>query len=261
MTVLDKILIEKAEEVKRLKAETDIRALQKQAADAAPPRSMIDALRCCSHVPIVAEIKKASPSAGTIKEMTGVASQARSYGAGGAAALSVLTDGPFFQGKLEDLSEARDSVAIPVLRKDFIVDAVQLYQSRAAGADAILLIAAALEPHHLRDLYLETVALGMTPIVEVHEESELSGVLGLDPVIVGINNRNLKTMEVSLETSIKLRPLIPKQTLVLAESGIKGPEDVSALLAAGLDAFLIGTTLMKSEDPAATLALLCRAGG
>ena len=221
---------------------------------------MIDALRSCTHVSIVAEIKKASPSAGTIKEVTDVAGQARAYENGGAAALSVLTDGPFFQGKLEDLAEARNSVAIPVLRKDFIIDAIQLYQSRAAGADAILLIAAALSPEHLRDLYLETVALGMTPIVEVHEESELSGVLGLEPMIVGINNRNLRTMEVSLETCVKLRPLIPKTSLVLAESGIKGPEDISALLDAGVDAFLVGTTLMTSGDPTATLSRLCRAG-
>jgi indole-3-glycerol phosphate synthase len=259
--VLDKILAKKSDEVNRLKAGTDILDLKRQAAEAPPQRSMIDALRACTHVPIIAEIKKASPSAGTIKPMTDVAGQARSYESGGAAALSVLTDGPFFQGKLGDLTEARSSVAIPVLRKDFIIDAVQLYQSRAAGADAILLIAAALRPDRLRDLYLETVALGMTPIVEVHEESELSAVLELDPVIVGINNRNLRTMEVSLENCVRLRPLIPEKTLVLAESGIKEPEDVDALLDAGVDAFLIGTTLMTSGDPAATLALLCRRGG
>ncbi len=177
------------------------------------------------------------------------------------AGLSVLTDGPFFQGKLEDLREARAHVALPVLRKDFIIDSIQLYQSRAAGADAILLIAAALSPTHLQELYLETVALGMTPIVEVHEESELSVVMALDPMIVGINNRNLRTMDVSLETCVRLRPLIPEGTLVLAESGIKGPDDVASLLDAGVDAFLVGTTLMKSGDPERTLSRLCRLGG
>lgn len=260
MTVLDKILAKKSDEVDRLKADSDLQALKRQAAEAAPPRSMIQALRTCPHVPIVAEIKKASPSAGTIKPMTDVSGQARSYESGGAAALSVLTDGPFFGGKLEDLIEARAGVAIPVLRKDFIIDSIQLYQARAAGADAILLIAAALTPDRLRDLYRETVALNMTPIVEVHEESELPRVLDLDPMIVGINNRNLRTMEVSLETCVKLRPLIPKTSLVLAESGIKDAGDVSALLDAGVDAFLIGTTLMKSADPSATLAVLCRRG-
>jgi indole-3-glycerol phosphate synthase len=260
MTVLEKILANKAEEVGHLKANTDIDSLRRQAADAAPARNMIAALRACGHVPIIAEIKRASPSMGTINDRTDVASQARSYEKGGAAGLSVLTDGPFFQGKLEDLCEARSSVALPVLRKDFIIDSIQLYQSRAAGADAILLIAAALGLEHLRKLYLETVALGMTPIVEVHAESELSGVMALDPVIVGINNRNLRTMEVSLETCVRLRPLIPERTLVLAESGIKGPEDVASLLDAGVDAFLVGTTLMKSGDPEGTLARLCRVG-
>jgi indole-3-glycerol phosphate synthase len=261
MTVLEDILAQKIKEVRRLIADTDANDLKRHAAAAGPVRDMIAALRSCAHVPIIAEIKRASPSAGTINDRTDVGGQARSYAIGGAAGLSVLTDGPFFQGKLEDLSEARASVRVPVLRKDFIIDPIQLYQSRAAGADAILLIAAALSRQRLRELFLETVALGMTPIVEVHEESELSDVLELDPAIVGINNRNLRTMEVSLETCMRLRPLVPAGTLVLAESGIKGPEDVALLLDAGVDAFLVGTTLMKSEDPASTLSRLCRVGG
>ncbi len=261
MTVLENILAHKAEEVGLLKAHTDINDLHRHAAEAPPVRDMIVALRSCRHVPIIAEIKRASPSLGTINDRTDVAGQARSYEKGGAAGLSVLTDGPFFKGKLEDIHEARAHVTLPVLRKDFIIDSIQLYQSRAAGADAILLIAAVLGLEHLRKLYLETVALGMTPIVEVHAESELSGVMALDPVIVGINNRNLRTMEVSLETCVRLRPLIPEGTLVLAESGIKGPEDVALLLDAGVDAFLVGTTLMKSGDPEGTLSRLCRAGG
>jgi indole-3-glycerol phosphate synthase len=260
MTVLDTIIERKSQEVDQLKAVADERSLRRLAGESPEPRNLISALKHAPHVPIIAEIKRASPSAGTIKELADVPAQARSYEHGGAAALSVLTDGPFFRGSLDDLRQAREAVKLPILRKDFIVDPIQLYESRIAQADAVLLIAAALSWAQLQELFLESVDLGMTPVVEVHDEAELSGILALRPPIVGINNRNLRTMEVNLETCLRLRPLVPMGTVILAESGISGPADVQRLLDGGVDAFLVGTTLMRSQDPSATLAELCRAG-
>lgn len=259
MTVLDRIVKEKLDEVARLGAEADASVLRARALQTGPCRDLVAALKSCPRVPVIAEIKRASPSAGKLRDLDDVASLARSYEQAGAAALSVLTDEPFFRGSLDDLIEARGSVKIPVLRKDFIVDPLQLYQSRVAGADAVLLIAAALSPRELRSLFHETLTLGMTPVVEVHNETELAGALDLDPPIVGVNNRDLATLEVDLETCVRLGPAVPAGTIVLGESGINGPEDVVTLLKAGVDAFLVGTTLMKSPDPAVALDRLCRA--
>lgn len=222
-----------------------------------PARDLIGALRTCPHVSIIAEIKRASPSAGRIRQEVMVEHQARAYQAGGAAALSVLTDGPFFGGSLEDLAEAREAVKVPVLRKDFILDPIQLYESRISGADALLLIAAVLVQDDLRTLYEEVLALGMTPLVEVHTEEELEKLLEMNPPIVGINNRNLSTLEVSLDTCRRLRHRIPPEVLVVAESGIEDPTDIELLLEAGVDAFLIGTSLMRCPDPTALLRRLC----
>jgi len=169
----------------------------------------------------------------------------------------VLTDGPFFGGSLEDLRQARDATSLPILRKDFILDPIQICEARVAGADAVLLIAAALPPKHLSSLFETAMSLGMTPVVEVHNEAELAGVLELNPPIIGINNRNLSTLQVDLETFVKLRPLIPQGILAVAESGISGPEDIAMLRAAGASAFLIGTTLMRSQDPGAALRRIC----
>ena len=258
-TVLEKILIKKRGEVQALKR-TDVAELKKQALGAPPARDFLSALRGCTHVPIIAEIKKASPSAGNLRSDVDVAAWARTYEAAGAAALSVLTDGPFFGGHLQDLAEARGAVNLPALRKDFIIDPVQLYQSRAAGADAVLLIIAALEPDQLVELFEEAQSLGLTVLVEVHKEDELEPALALDPPLLGINNRNLKTLDVSLDTCLALRPRVNNGALVVGESGIKGPEDVARLRSGGLDAFLIGTTLMKTDHPAEMLQSLCRAG-
>ena len=259
-TVLDRILDKKTEAVAELKSRRPAQELKRLAKEAPPARNFLAALRDCPRVPIIAEIKKASPSAGSIKTGVDVAVWAAEYEAGGAAALSVLTDGPFFGGDLEDLAQARDAVSLPVLRKDFIIDAAQIHESRAAGADAILLIAAALDPSLLSDLFHEATEAGLTVLVEAHTEEELAEALALNPPLLGINNRDLKTMTVSLETCLRLRPLVPEGALVAAESGIGGPEDVSRLRQGGLEAFLIGTTLMKSPDPRATLARLCTAG-
>lgn len=257
MSVLDKIVSRKREEVDRLKSETAASRLLNNLEGAPPTRNLVAALRDSSRVPVIAEIKRISPSEGTLKTGVDVLDQARSYEAGGAAALSVLTDETFFGGRLQDLTTARGAVRVPVLRKDFILDRVQLYESRAAGADAVLLIAAALEPGLMRELFIEAEQLGMTPVVEVHHERELDAVLELEPPIVGINNRDLTTLKVDLATSVRLRPLIPPGIIVLGESGIKAPEDVNRLLQAGVDAFLVGTALMRSADPEAALRDLC----
>ncbi len=222
-----------------------------------PASNFLLALKNCPHVPIIAEIKRASPSEGSLKEEVSVGILASSYREGGAAAISVLTDGPFFNGSIGDLEEARGAVDLPILRKDFIIDRAQLFESRIAGADAALLIAAALNPTQLQDLFLEAIEIGLTPLVEVHKEEELAPVLELNPPIIGINNRDLSTLKVSLETCIRLRPLIPPGVIVLGESGIEGPDDLERLLEAGMDAFLIGTTLMRSSDPKAMVSVLC----
>ena len=260
MSVLDKIVRHKGREVSRLKSENNASEMKRRAAEAAPCRDLCDALKGCPHAPVIAEIKRSSPSEGIIREVEDVGLLARSYQRGGAAALSVLTDASFFGGRLADLKSARNAVDLPVLRKDFIIDPVQLYESKISGADAVLLIAAALDPSVLGDLYREAWELGMTPLIEIHSRSELEQVLKLGPNIVGINNRDLKTLKVNLETCMNLRRMVPPETLVVGESGIRGPEDISMLRQAGIDAFLIGTSLMKSSDPAASLEMLCLAG-
>jgi indole-3-glycerol phosphate synthase len=259
MSILDEIVTEKAKDIDRLKVDFNADALRSLAAKLPPARDLIRSLRTCDRVPIIAEIKRASPSAGRLADVPHVPSLARAYEAGGAAALSVITERAFFGGGLVDLSRARKAVEVPLLRKDFILDVIQISESRIAGADAVLLIAAALTEERLKELFTETLCMGMTPLVEVHDESELDRVLELDPPIVGINNRNLTTMEVDLETCVRLRPRIPGTTLVVGESGIRGAEDIARLRAAGLDAFLVGTTLVKSKEPAAELSRLCNA--
>jgi len=257
-SVLDRIIRLKREEVARLQAAGDPGDMKARIRDLPPARDFLGALADCPHVPIIAEIKKASPSAGELKSDVQVGTWARNYRSGGAAALSVLTDGPFFNGTPDDLRAARRAVDIPVLRKDFMIDPLQIHETRLMGADAVLLIAAALAPAELADLYGLALDLGLTPLVEIHHESELKPVLDLTPRLMGINNRDLTTLEVTLETSLRLRPMIDAHTLVVAESGIQGPADVSRLLAGGLDAFLVGTTLMRAADPGAMLASLRR---
>jgi indole-3-glycerol phosphate synthase len=260
MSILDKIVNQKEQEVGRLKRENDVADMKRKAYRATDCRDLCQALRNCPHAPVIAEIKRSSPSEGSIREVGDVAVLASMYRKGGASALSVLTDEPFFGGRPVDLENARSAVDLPVLRKDFIIDSVQLYESRIMGADAVLLIAAALEASVLCDLFHEAKELGMTPLVEVHSAEELERVLKLDPDIVGVNNRNLKTFAVNLETCVELRRMIPPETIVVGESGIREPKDIAMLRRAGIDAFLIGTSLMKSPDPALTLKTLCAAG-
>ncbi|MFB3830212.1 MAG: indole-3-glycerol phosphate synthase TrpC [Bryobacteraceae bacterium] len=205
---------------------------------------------------IIAEIKKASPSKGLLAPDFDPARQATLYAQGGAAALSVLTDEPFFQGSLADLAAARAAAPLPVLRKDFTIDRRHVEQAAAAGADAILLIAAILETRELRDFRELAARHKMAALVEVHDAAELARALDSGAEIIGVNNRNLRTFEVSLETSLGLAEQMPEGVLRVSESGIHGAADVRRLMDAGYHAFLVGEHLMRSPDPAAALAAL-----
>jgi indole-3-glycerol phosphate synthase len=229
--------------------------LERRAATRAPARDFKAALT--KHAPaIISEIKKASPSKGTFTDDYRPASIARMYAAGGSAALSVLTDREFFQGDLADLEAARAAVSIPVLRKDFTIDELHVIEAAAHGADAILLIAAILETAQMTEFRELAARYGMAALVEVHNDEELDAALASGAEIVGVNNRNLRTFQVSLETSLRLVKKIPAGVVKVAESGIHSREDIATLRAAGFDAFLVGEHLMKSADPAAALKAL-----
>lgn len=219
-------------------------------------RNFADGLR--SHQPaIIAEIKKASPSKGLFSQDFQPARTASQYEAGGAAAISVLTDRHFFQGGLNDLVTARAAVNLPLLRKDFTIDKLHVLEAAAHDADAILLIAAILTAREMRDFRLLAAQFGMASLVEVHDAKELRAALDSGAEIVGVNNRNLRTFEVKLETSLDLAPLIPANVVKVSESGIHDSADVRRLMHAGYSAFLVGEHLMKSGDPAEALRRLC----
>ncbi|MBI5524240.1 MAG: indole-3-glycerol phosphate synthase TrpC [Desulfarculus sp.] len=258
-SVLARILASKRQEVAALRTATPLADLRRQALDTPAPRDFLAALKAAPGAALIAEIKRSSPSAGGINQGVAVAGQALAYALGGAAALSVLTDGPFFGGSLADLKEARAAVSLPILRKDFIIDEAQVYEARAAGADAVLLIVAALTPARLADLYALAGELGLTALIEVHGEDELAPALALKPPLLGINNRDLKTLAVSLDTCLGLRPLVPAGVTVVAESGIETPADVARLHAGGLRAFLVGSALMRAGDPRGMVASLVAA--
>ncbi len=205
---------------------------------------------------IIAEIKRASPSKGPLRPDLDPADLARAYVRGGAAALSVLTDGPFFGGSLDDLIAARNAVPVPVLRKDFLVSDYQIYEARAAGADAVLLIVRAVSPAFLRDALTLCEALRLAALVEVHDEAELETALDCGAQIMGVNNRNLKTFETSLETSLRLRSLIPEDRLMVAESGLRDRSDIQRLVSVGIGNFLIGESLVRADDPEAAVRAL-----
>ncbi len=202
---------------------------------------------------VIAEIKKASPSMGAISSDVDAGAMSRLYEDCGAAAISVLTDGKYFSGSIDDLIDVRRSVGIPLLRKDFIIHHNQIFESRVCGADAILLIVAALDDSELRDFYQIASGLGMSVLVETHTVGEIERALALDPSIIGINNRCLNTLKVDLTTSEKLRGLIPDEVCVISESGIRNKSDAIRLQKAGVNGFLVGTSIMKSENPAQTL--------
>ncbi len=260
MTILQQILNHKKEEIRRIHRLESTERLKARTVGLPPCHDLVASLKKCPHVPIIAEVKRASPSAGKFRDVDDVGRLALSYQTAGAAGISVLTDRTYFGGSLEDLCQVRRSVDVPVLRKDFILDAVQLCGARLSGADAVLLIAAALSLSELRSLYSAALSLGMTPLVEVHSEQEALQVLELEPTLIGINNRDLATLQVDLETCVRIRSVIPREITVVGESGINSPEDITRLRDAGIDAFLVGTALMKADDPGRRLSTLCGSG-
>jgi indole-3-glycerol phosphate synthase len=247
--ILDEIIARKRLRVDVLKEKDSFSELEKAASSAPLPRDFFGALQEGGMPAVIAEVKKASPSAGVIRSELNVEALVSSYEKGGAAALSVITEEDFFDGKLAYLREAKEKSYLPVLCKDFIIDPVQVFAARDAGADAILLIACVLEQDSLVNLLQTARSLGMECLVEVHNEEELDRVLPTDTRIIGVNNRNLLTFEVDLKTTIELRPLIPTDRLVVSESGINEYADIQTLAAAGIDAVLVGTSLMRSNDP------------
>lgn len=257
--VLARILARKREEVAERSARLPLAALRARAAEAPPPRGFADALQraiAAGRAAVIAEIKKASPSKGVIRADFRPAEIARSYEAGGAACLSVLTDVDFFQGADVHLQEARAACTLPVLRKDFVVDPWQVVEARALGADCILLIVAALDDAGLADLAGLAGELGMDALVEVHDADELNRAIALDPQLLGINNRSLRSFEVSLETTLSLKSAVPDSCLLVTESGIHSNRDVARMRAAGVDAFLVGEAFMRAGDPGAELMRL-----
>ena len=256
--ILNKILATKVQEVAAERAAVPQAQIEKLAADAEAPRGFIAAIRAkhAAGLPaVIAEIKKASPSKGLIRADFRPAEHAADYERAGAACLSVLTDKQYFQGSPEYLQAARAAVSLPVLRKDFIVDEYQIYQARAWGADAVLLIAAALEAAELERFEQTAHALGMDVLLEVHDEAELEKCARLTTPLVGVNNRNLRTFEVSLDQTLRLLPHLAGKTVV-SESGIRSRDDIVFMQSHGVHTFLIGETFMRADDIAAEVAKL-----
>jgi indole-3-glycerol phosphate synthase len=250
--ILKKILDTKAEEVSRRKARTPIVDLESFAESVEKPRGFYQALlgRVMMKKPaIIAEIKKASPSKGVIREDFQPVMIGQDYAMNGATCLSVLTDKEYFQGSEVYLQLVRERCPLPVLRKDFMIDPYQVYEARALGADCILLIAAALEDVQMRELAELAAKLGMDVLVEVHNEEELHRALQLDAKLIGINNRNLRTFETTLQTTLDLKAQIPEDRLVITESGIHTPDDVKLMLDNGIYAFLVGEAFMRADSP------------
>ncbi len=254
MTFLDGILARKRDEVASRRAAEPEPELAARARDAPPPRPFEAALSARGGpARLIAEVKRASPSAGAISSGLDAPAQARRYAAAGAACVSVLTDGPGFGGSLEDLAAVRAAVAVPVLRKDFVVDGYQLAEARAAGADAALLIAAALPGDALRRLADRCAALGLAALVEVHDARELEAALAAGARIVGVNNRDLRTFRVDLAVSERLLPMLPAEAKGVAESGVRTAEDARRLRRAGAANLLVGEALVRAADPGALL--------
>ena len=257
--ILQRIVAVKREEIVAGKRRRDLFSLRHDAEDRRDVRDFAGGLRAriaAGSAAVIAEIKKASPSKGVLREHFVPAEIATSYERHGAAALSVLTDVHFFQGANAYLEEARAACALPVLRKDFVVDTYQVYESRAIGADCILLIVACLDDALLHDLEAQAQALGMAVLVEVHDAGELERALRLRTPLVGVNNRNLRTFEVSLDTTLALRKYLPPDRLLVTESGILARADVQRLRDADVNAFLVGEAFMRAGDPGAALAEL-----
>jgi len=257
--VLARILAVKAEEIAAAKAARPPVAMRAAAEAAAAPRDFSGALRsalAAGQPAVIAEIKKASPSRGVLRASFDPATIAASYARHGATCLSVLTDAQFFQGSADDLARAREACSLPVLRKDFTLEAYQVYEARALGADCILLIVAALDLPRMRELEAGARALGMSVLVEVHDAAELDTALELETPLIGINNRNLRTFETRLDVTLSLLKRVPPGRVVITESGILAPEDVKLMRASHVHGFLVGEAFMRAPDPGVELARL-----
>jgi indole-3-glycerol phosphate synthase len=257
-TILDKIVATKRAEIERAKAATPLAELQAAIKDAPPVRNFFTPLAAGKPIKLIAEVKKASPSAGIIRADFDAVAIAKTYEAHGASCISVLTDEQYFQGRLEYLEQIRAAVELPVLRKDFVLDEYQAFEARAAGADAVLLIAECLDDCNLRKLFNTICALGMTPLVELYEPENLERVFDAGATLIGINNRNLRTFDVDLEHTIRLRKLVPDECVLVGESGIRTREDVLRLEAAGVDAMLVGESLTREPDIGAAVDRLLK---
>lgn len=247
-TILDSIVASKREEIERSKSASPEAELRAKIADAPPVRDFFAALVAPGLIKLIAEVKKASPSVGVIRADFDPVAIAQIYASHGATCLSVLTDEQFFQGSLAYLQAIRQSVDLPILRKDFILDTHQLLEARAAGADAVLLIAECLDDCNLRKLFNEACELGLTPLVELYEPGNLPRVLAAGAILIGVNNRNLHTFEVDLEHTLRIKREIPDACVLVGESGIKTRADVQRLENAGVDAILVGESLMRESD-------------
>jgi indole-3-glycerol phosphate synthase len=257
--ILEKIVAVKHQEVAAAQRRKSLTAVRADAESRVLTRDFVGAMRskiAAGHPAVIAEIKKASPSKGVLREEFIPADIAQSYAEHGAACLSVLTDVDFFQGSVDFLKQARASCQLPVLRKDFMVDAYQIYESRAMGADAVLLIAACLDDAQMKDFEAIARNLDMAVLVEVHDQAELERALKLKTPLIGVNNRNLKSFEVSLDTTLTLRSHVPADRILVTESGIQTREDVLRMGAAGINAFLVGEAFMRTSDPGVALAEL-----
>jgi len=257
--ILKKIVAVKIDEIALARKRRDLASLRRDAESLGGQRDFIASLRqriAAGQAGVIAEIKKASPSKGVLREHFVPAEIAASYARHGAACLSVLTDAQFFQGSQAYLEQARAACSLPVLRKDFMVDAYQVYEARAMGADCILLIAACLDDGQMLELEAQALELGMAVLVEVHGGAELDRALRLKTPLVGINNRNLRTFEVTLDTTLALLNQVPEDRLLVTESGILACADVERMRAAQVHAFLVGEAFMRAPDPGAALATL-----
>jgi indole-3-glycerol phosphate synthase len=257
--ILDKIVAVKRDEIRAARAHRDIASLRRDAESLGGQRDFVVSIRskiAAGQAAVIAEVKKASPSKGVLRDNFVPSEIAASYAQHGAACLSVLTDVQFFQGANAYLEQARAACALPVLRKEFMVDAYQVFEARAMGADCILLIAACLDNAQMQDLEAQAIALGMAVLVEVHDGAELDRALRLRTPLLGINNRNLRTFEVTLDTTLGLMKNVPADRILVTESGILGPADVKRMRAASVNAFLVGEAFMRAPDPGVALAAL-----